>query len=187
MYEGRIIKELLLKQNKSQTELSKAVTGRPNSSLHYLAKNPTAKTLEKIADFFCVSIDTFFVNRACPHVDYETEKDAENGYLKKLIKYQETEMSTYKLLHDTNDYLVEQLKHRVAELESRLKYIEAHPEAMGELKPLPRFELIVPAAKIHPDVKVYTNPTPEEKKQMRIKKKLEKQAEENIRKGTLPD
>ena len=137
--------------------------------------------------FICVSIDTFFVNRACPHVDYETEKDAENGYLKKLIKYQETEMSTYKLLHDTNDYLVEQLKHRVAELESRLKYIEAHPDAIGELKPLPRFELIVPAAKIHPDVKVYTNPTPEERKQKRIKKKLEKQAEAEIRKETLPD
>ena len=60
MYNGEEIKHLLLKQNKSKTELSKAVTGRSNSSLHHIYKNPTAATLEKIADFFGVSIDTLF-------------------------------------------------------------------------------------------------------------------------------
>ena len=186
MYNGQIIKHLLLKQNKSQTELSMAVTGRPNSSLHYLAKNPTAKTLERIADFFGVTIDSLF-NRAHPYVDYETEKDAENGYLKKLIKLQETQMSAYQMLNESNDFVLEQLKHRVAELESRLKYIQDHPEAIAELKPLPEFTLMVPFVKGVGDPHVYTNPTPEEKKKQRIHKKLRKQVEAKIRKETLPE
>ena len=186
MYNGEQIRVLLAKQKKSQRDLAEYVTGNPNSSIHNLFKNPTVKTIEAVADFFNVTIDSLFI-RAQEPIDYATETDMENAYLKKLIKYQETEMNAFRLLNDSNVYMLEQLKHRVAELESRLKYIQAHPEVIGELEPLPRFELIVPAAKIHPDVKVYTNPTPEEKKQMRIKKKLEKQAEENIRKETLPD
>ena len=186
MYNGQIIKHLLLKQNKSQTELSMAVTGRPNSSLHYLAKNPTAKTLERIADFFGVTIDSLF-ERAHPPVDMETEKDAENGYLKKLIKLQETQMSAYMMLNETNDFILEQLKRRVAELESRLKYLQAHPEAISELPPMPEFNMIVPMVEKQPEVKVYTNMTPEEKKQQRIRKKLAKNAEVEIRKETLPD
>lgn len=186
MYNGQIIKHLLLKQNKSQTELSMAVTGRPNSSLHYLAKNPTAKTLERVADFFGVTIDSLF-NRAHPPVDMGTEKDAENGYLKKLIKLQETQMSAYMILNETNDFMLEQLKHRVAELENRLKYLQTHPEAISELPPMPEFKMIVPMVEKQPEVKVYTNMTPEEKKQQRIRKKLAKNAGIEIRKETLPD
>ena len=186
MYNGEEIKHLLLKQNKSKTELSKAVTGRSNSSLHHIYKNPTAATLEKIADFFGVSIDSLF-NRAHPYVDYETEKDAENGYLKKLIKLQETQMSAYQMLNESNDFVLEQLKHRVAELESRLKYIQDHPEAIAELKPLPEFTLMVPFVKGVGDPHVYTNPTLEEKKKQRIHKKLRKQVEAKIRKETLPE
>ena len=186
MYNGQIIKHLLLKQNKSQTELSMAVTGRPNSSLHYLAKNPTAKTLEKIADFFGVSIDSLF-NRAHPYVDYETEKDAENGYLKKLIKLQETQMSAYMMLNETNDFMLEQLKHRVAELESRLKYLQAHPEAIAELPPLPEFNLIVPYAQGVGEPTVYTNLTAAQKRQNKIHKKYQKKVIEPQIKETLED
>lgn len=101
MYDGDVIRLLLAKQKKSQRDLSLAVTGKPNSSLHNLYKNPTASTLEKIADFFNVTIDSLFVRTHQP-IDYATETDMENAYLKKLIKYQETEMSTYRLLNDTN-------------------------------------------------------------------------------------
>ena len=186
MYDGDVIRLLLAKQKKSQRDLSLAVTGKPNSSLHNLYKNPTASTLEKIADFFNVTIDSLFVRTRQP-IDYATETDMENGYLKKLIQYQETTINASQLLDDANKYLLEQLKHRVAELESRLKYIQDHPEAIAELKPLPEFTLMVPFVKGVGDPHVYTNPTPEEKKKQRIHKKLRKQIEAKIRKETLPE
>ena len=179
MYNGQIIKHLLLKQNKSQTELSMAVTGRPNSSLHYLAKNPTAKTLERIADFFGVTIDSLF-NRAHPPVDMESEKDAENGYLKKLIKLQETQMSAYMMLNETNYFMLEQLKHRVAELESRLKYIQNHPEAISELEPLPEFNLIVPYAQGVEETQVYTNLTEKQKREAKARAKIHKKYQKKV-------
>ena len=179
MYDGDVIRLLLAKQKKSQRDLSLAVTGKPNSSLHNLYKNPTASTLEKIADFFNVTIDSFFI-RAHKPIDYATETDMENAYLKKLIKYQETEMSTYRLLNDTNNYMLEQLKHRVAELESRLKYIQDHPEAMAELKPLPEFNLIVPYMQGVGETQVYTNLTEKQKREAKARAKIHKKYQKKV-------
>ena len=165
MYDGDVIRLLLAKQKKSQRDLSLAVTGKPNSSLHNLYKNPTASTLEKIADFFNVTIDSLFVRTRQP-IDYATETDMENGYLKKLIQYQETTINASQLLDDANKYLLEQLKHRVAELESRLKYIQDHPEAIAELKPLPEFNLIVPYMQGVGETQVYTNLTEKQKREI---------------------
>ena len=111
--------------------------------------------MEKIADFFNVTTGSFFIRERKP-IDYETETDMENGYLKKLIQYQETTINAAHLLDDANNYMLEQLKHRVAELESRLKYIQAHPEAIAELPPLPEFNLIVPYAQGVGEPTVYT-------------------------------
>ena len=86
MYDGDVIRLLLAKQKKSQRDLSLAVTGKPNSSLHHLYKNPTASTIEKVADFFNVTIDSLFVRTRQP-IDYATETDMENGYLKSGNKY----------------------------------------------------------------------------------------------------
>ena len=179
MYDGDVIRLLLAKQKKSQRDLSLAVTGKPNSSLHNLYKNPTASTLEKIADFFNVTIDSLFVRTRQP-IDYATETDMENAYLKKLIKYQETEMSTYRLLNDTNDYMLEQLKHRVAELESRLKYIQDHPEAITELKPLPEFNLIVPYMQGVGETQVYTNLTEKQKREAKARAKIHKKYQKKV-------
>ena len=179
MYDGDVIRLLLAKQKKSQRDLSLAVTGKPNSSLHNLYKNPTASTLEKIADFFNVTIDSLFVRTRQP-IDYATETDTENAYLKKLIKYQETEMSTYRLLNDTNDYMLEQLKHRVAELESRLKYIQDHPEAITELKPLPEFNLIVPYMQGVGETQVYTNLTEKQKREAKARAKIHKKYQKKV-------
>ena len=186
MYNGEQIRVLLAKQKKSQRDLAEYVTGNPSSSLHNLYKNPTAKTIEAIADFFNVTIDSLFI-RAHKAIDYATETDMENAYLKKLIKYQETEMSTYKLLHDTNEYVMEQLKHRVAELESRLKYIQAHPEAIGELEPLPEFNLVIPYMQGVSEPKVYTNLTAAQKRQAKIHRKYEKKVIEPKIKKDLED
>ena len=179
MYDGDVIRLLLAKQKKSQRDLSLAVTGKPNSSLHNLYKNPTASTLEKIADFFNVTIDSLFVRTHQP-IDYATETDMENAYLKKLIKYQETEMSSYRLLNDTNDYMLEQLKHRVAELESRLKYIQDHPETITELKPLPEFNLIVPYMQGVGETQVYTNLTEKQKREAKARAKIHKKYQKNV-------
>lgn len=177
MYDGDVIRFLLAKQKKSQRDLSLAVTGKPNSSLHNLYKNPTASTIEKVADFFNVTIDSLFVRTRQP-IDYATETDMENGYLKKLIQYQETTINAAHLLDDANNYMLEQLKHRVAELESRLKYIQAHPEAITELPPLPEFNLIVPFAQGVGEPKVYTNLTAAQKRQNKIHKKYQKKVVE---------
>ena len=104
----------------------------------------------------------------------------ENAYLKKLIKYQETEMSTYRLLNDTNDYMLEQLKHRVAELESRLKYIQDHPEAIGELKPLPEFNLIVPYMQGVGETQVYTTLTEKQKREAKARAKIHKNYQKKV-------
>ena len=186
MYDGDAIRLLLAKQKKSQRDLSLAVTGKPNSSLHNLYKNPTASTIEKIADFFNVTIDSLFVRTRQP-IDYATETDMENGYLKKLIQYQETTINAAHLLDDANNYMLEQLKHRVAELESRLKYIQAHPEAITELPPLPEFHLIVPYAQGVGEPKVYTNLTAAQKRQNKIHKKYQKKVVEPQIKKDLED
>ena len=179
MYDGDVIRLLLAKQKKSQRDLSMAVTGKPNSSLHNLYKNPTASTLEKIADFFNVTIDSLFVRTRQP-IDYETEKDMENGYLKKLIQYQETTISAAHMLDQANDYMLEQLKHRVAELESRLKYIQNHPEAIGELEALPEFNLIVPYAQGVGEPRVYTNLTEKQKREEKARAKIHKKYQKKI-------
>lgn len=64
MYRSDIIKILLTQQNRSLAELAKFVTGNSRSPLTNLFKegaNPTASTLEKVADFLLVAVDTFFV------------------------------------------------------------------------------------------------------------------------------
>ncbi len=179
MYDGDVIRLLLAKQKKTQRDLSLAVTGKPNSSLHNLYKNPTASTLEKIADFFNVTIDSLFVRTRQP-IDYETEKDMENGYLKKLIQYQETTISAAHMLDQANDYMLEQLKRRVAELESRLKYIQNHPEAISELEPLPEFKLIVPYAQGVGEPRVYTNLTEKQKREAKARAKIHKKYQKKI-------
>ena len=179
MYDGDVIRLLLAKQKKSQRDLSLAVTGKPNSSLHNLYKNPTASTLEKIADFFNVTIDSLFVRTRQP-IDYATETDMENAYLKKLIKYQETTINASQLLDDANKYLLEQLKHRVAELESRLKYIQDHPEAIAELKALPEFNLIVPYMQGVGETQVYTNLTEKQKREAKARAKIHKKYQKKV-------
>ena len=179
MYDGDAIRLLLAKQKKSQRDLSMAVTGKPNSSLHNLYKNPTASTIEKVADFFNVTIDSLFVRTRQP-IDYATETDMENGYLKKLIQYQETTINASQLLDDANKYMLEQLKHRVAELESRLKYIQNHPEAIGELEPLPEFNLIVPYMQGVGETQVYTNLTEKQKREAKARAKIHKKYQKKV-------
>jgi hypothetical protein len=96
-------------------------------------------------------------------------------------------MSAYMMLNETNDFMLEQLKRRVAELESRLKYLQAHPEAIAELPPLPEFNLIVPYAQGVGEPTVYTNLTAAQKRQNKIHKKYQKKVIEPQIKETPED
>ncbi|MBQ0034341.1 MAG: hypothetical protein KBS77_03520 [Bacteroidales bacterium] len=129
---------------------------------------------------------TFFIRKGV-YANLDDEADMEKAFLKRMVRYQETEISARQMMVDTNEYLLDQLKHRVAELESRLRYIQNHPEAISELEPLPEFKLIVPYIKGTDAPKVYTNPTPEEKRQARVHKKYAKIKEDEIREETLYD
>ncbi|MBQ7851339.1 MAG: helix-turn-helix transcriptional regulator [Muribaculaceae bacterium] len=65
MYNGGIINELLVSQKKKAKDLLSYLGANTNGSLTQIVKgNPSADRIEKIADFFGVSIDTFFVRES---------------------------------------------------------------------------------------------------------------------------
>ncbi len=62
MYNGKKILELLAERNLKQKDLLEALQTRENGSVSRFVKGDIkASRLEEIADFFSVSIDTFFV------------------------------------------------------------------------------------------------------------------------------
>lgn len=64
MYNGQKIADLIASSKATKTSICDAVGFTSNSQLRQVIQgNPTAKTLEKIADFFNVSIDYFFDRR----------------------------------------------------------------------------------------------------------------------------
>ncbi len=61
MYNGNKIAELLKERKLKQSALAEYVTGNSRRQIkRFTEGNPTASTLEKIADFFQVPIDVFF-------------------------------------------------------------------------------------------------------------------------------
>lgn len=65
MYNGIIINELLITQKKKAKDLLSHLGANTNGSLTQIVKgNPSAERLEKIADFFGVSIDTLFIRES---------------------------------------------------------------------------------------------------------------------------
>ena len=65
MYNGNKIKELLVERNYTNKQLLEYLGIACNSSLTQITNgNPSVKKLEKIADFFGVSTDVFFVRES---------------------------------------------------------------------------------------------------------------------------
>lgn len=92
MFKGDVIRTLLLKQGRKPSELCEKVFGNPRYSINSLTKedaNPTAKTIEALADYFNVPIDTFF-DRSSNYVGKsQTESEDYVAALKKIIESQE--------------------------------------------------------------------------------------------------
>ena len=92
MYNGNKIKELLQQRKIANKKLIEYMGWRGNGQLHHVvdpdSANPTARILERIADFFQVPIDTFF-DRDVPAHAYKSGLPSNNPIeaLKKEIEY----------------------------------------------------------------------------------------------------
>ena len=107
MYNGLKIKELLVERKLSNKQLLDYIGIVHNGSLaSFLRGNPTAKNLEKIADFFQVSIDTFFDRNGSYSVT-----DNEHVTSEKMIAFSEheKEISAMKLLLAEKERLIQVL------------------------------------------------------------------------------
>ena len=110
MYNGNVIKQLLLDKKVTNKELLKYLGTEANSSLAQIVNgNPTVKRLEKVADFFGVSMDVFF-EREKPFKEYSsTLINNEQVYkekislLEQLIKEKNERI---KLLENVNQLLM---------------------------------------------------------------------------------
>lgn len=110
MYNGNVIKQLLLDKKVTNKELLKHLGTEANSSLAQIVNgNPTVKRLEKVADFFGVSMDVFF-EREKPFKEYSsTLINNEQVYkekislLEQLIKEKDERI---KLLENVNQLLM---------------------------------------------------------------------------------
>lgn len=111
MYNGNIIRQLLVERNIPNKELLKYIGTEANSSLAQIVNgNPTVKRLEKVADFFGVSMDTFF-EREKPYEYIGANKSNDTAYylekielLEKIIKEKEERI---KLLESVNQLLTQ--------------------------------------------------------------------------------
>ena len=109
-YNGNVIKQLLLDKKVTNKELLKYLGTEANSSLAQIVNgNPTVKRLEKVADFFGVSMDVFF-EREKPFKEYSsTLINNEQVYkekislLEQLIKEKDERI---KLLENVNQLLM---------------------------------------------------------------------------------
>ena len=106
MYNGNKIKELLAEQGRSNKDLLEYLGVSYNSSITQLTNgNPSVRKIEKIADFFGVSIDTFFIRDTSDNNKEVTDKDIkslENKilYLEKLLKEKERNIQLLEKLNE---------------------------------------------------------------------------------------
>lgn len=111
MYNGNIIRQLLVEKNIPNKELLRYIGTEANASLAQIVNgNPTVKRLEKVADFFGVSMDTFF-EREKPFRKICTSKSDDTAYylekielLEKIIKEKDERI---KLLESVNQLLTQ--------------------------------------------------------------------------------
>ena len=115
MYNGNVIKQLLLDKKVTNKELLRYLGTEANASLAQIVNgNPTVKRLEKEADFFGVSMDVFFDRekpfKSCPsaHGDNEQRYKEKIALLERLLEEK-----------DKRILLLEQMNQLVNPTESR--------------------------------------------------------------------
>ena len=115
MYNGNIIKQLLLDKKVTNKELLRYLGTEANASLAQIVNgNPTVKRLEKVADFFGVSMDVFF-EREKPFKAYPSAPGNNEQQYKEKIELLERLLEE----KDKRILLLEQMNQLVNSAESR--------------------------------------------------------------------
>ncbi|WP_418573986.1 helix-turn-helix domain-containing protein [Phocaeicola sp.] len=117
MYNGNVIKQLLLDKKVTNKELLRYLGTEANASLAQIVNgNPTVKRLEKVADFFGVSMDVFF-DREKPF------KTCQSAHEDNELQYKEKIALLERLLEekDKRIALLEQMNQLVNSAEGRTK------------------------------------------------------------------
>ena len=115
MYNGNVIKQLLLVKKVTNKELLRYLGTEANASLAQIVNgNPTVKRLEKVADFFGVSMDVFF-EREKPFKAYPSAHGDNEQQYKEKIELLERLLEE----KDKRILLLEQMNQLVNSAESR--------------------------------------------------------------------
>lgn len=115
MYNGNIIRQLLVERNIPNKELLRYLGTEANASLAQIVNgNPTVKRLEKVADFFGVSMDVFF-EREKPFKTYPSAHGDNEQQYKEKIELLERLLEE----KDKRILLLEQMNQLVNSAESR--------------------------------------------------------------------
>lgn len=85
IHNGNVIKQLLLDKKVTNKELLRYLGTEANASLAQIVNgNPTVKRLEKVADFFGVSMDVFFEREKSFKAYPSAHGDNEQQYKEKI-------------------------------------------------------------------------------------------------------
>jgi len=123
MYNGRVINQLLSDRNIKKSEFMDAVGWRSGTQYRQAVEgNPTAATLEKIADFFSVPIDVFFDREG---LEYERCNIVGHGNnvqnINSVIYSEQKEIDALNKLIEEKDNHIRTLQKMISMLEQSLE------------------------------------------------------------------
>lgn len=125
MYNPEMITILLGQQGKRVKDLAKCLSGNERQSLTSITKegaNPTAETLEKIADFFLVSIDTLFIrNEKLPEVEQVWTFDKRAEYYERAVVAKDRLIQALEFDRKLQTDMVEMQRERIMNLEDEIR------------------------------------------------------------------
>ena len=125
MYNPEMITILLGQQGKRVKDLAKYLCGNERQPLTSITKegaNPTAETLEKIADFFLVSIDTLFIrNEKLPEVEQVWTFDKRAEYYERAVVAKDRLIQALEFDRKLQTDMVEMQRERIMNLEDEIR------------------------------------------------------------------
>ena len=125
MYNPEMITILLGQQGKRVKDLAKYLSGNERQPLSNITKegaNPTAETLEKIADFFLVSIDTLFIrNEKLPEVEQVWTFDKRAEYYERAVVAKDRLIQALEFDRKIQTDMVEMQRERIMNLEDEIR------------------------------------------------------------------
>lgn len=125
MYNPEMITILLGQQGKRVKDLAKYLSGNERQPLTSITKegaNPTAETLEKIADFFLVSIDTLFIrNEKLPEVEQVWTFDKRAEYYERAVVAKDRLIQALEFDRKLQTDMVEMQRERIMNLENEIR------------------------------------------------------------------